>query len=282
MNLEFIKFKVLVETQQERKIKVLRTDNGLEYCGQNFTEELDKNGIKRERTTAHTPQQNGVGERMNRTLTEMARCMLIQSKLPIHFWAEAISTAAYVRNRCPTKINEEVTSFEIWFGNKTNVAHLRPFGSKAFVLDKAPGKGKFQARSTECTMIGYSSESKAYRFWNDSARKIIKSRDVKFVTSFDTNDKKESIEFLNFDSEESNESEEEKEEEGEKEKDEDKEERRAKKEEEKAQESENEDTDGIRETPKVCVKIGPGRPSILRIGKRERPKKGEKTLFHKN
>lgn len=108
----FLKYKALIENQTEYRIKVLRTDNGLEYCGTEFTQEIERSGIRRERTVAHTPQQNGTAERRNRTLVEMARCLMLQSKLPPHFWAEAIATAAYIRNRCPTRNLEDSTPFE--------------------------------------------------------------------------------------------------------------------------------------------------------------------------
>lgn len=180
----FLKYKMLVENQKERKIKILRTDNGLEYCGKDFTDELEKSGIRRERTVEYTPQQNGVAERMNRTLVEMARCVMLQADLPNGFWAEAISTAAYIRNRCPTKpLVENMTPHEVWFGKMPVVSHFRHFGSKAFALNKRPQKGKFDPRSVECTMVGYSDESKAYRLWDPSSKKIIKSRDVKFISS---------------------------------------------------------------------------------------------------
>lgn len=62
----FLKYKALIENQTECRIKALRTDNGFEYCGPEFTKE-EEAGIRRERTIAHTPQQNGTAERMNRT-----------------------------------------------------------------------------------------------------------------------------------------------------------------------------------------------------------------------
>jgi transposase InsO family protein len=72
----FKEFKALVENQTEKQIKVLRTDNGGEFCGNEFEEFCKKCGIARQKTTPYTPQQNGVAERMNRMLMEKARCML--------------------------------------------------------------------------------------------------------------------------------------------------------------------------------------------------------------
>ena len=77
----FKEFKALVENQTEKKIKVLRTDNGGEFCKKEFEEFCKKCGIARQKTTPYTPQQNGVAERMNRTLMEKARSMLSGTEL---------------------------------------------------------------------------------------------------------------------------------------------------------------------------------------------------------
>ena len=110
-----------------------------------FEEYLKSQGITRRLTTAYTPEQNGVAERKNRTLVESARCLLIQSGLPPSFWAEAVSTANYIRNRCPTKRLNGRTPYEEWHGNVPSVEHFKEFGCKAYCLDKTPTKGKFEA-----------------------------------------------------------------------------------------------------------------------------------------
>lgn len=159
----FMKYKSLVENQKDCKIKILRSDNGLEYSGKLFNQELEKAGIKREYTVSYTPQQNGIAERMNRTLVEMARCLLSQANLSNEFWAEAVSTAAYIRNRCPTKVLGNMTPFESWFGRKPNVSHFKTFGCKAYVLNKAPTRGKLEPKSKEHILLGYATDAKAYR-----------------------------------------------------------------------------------------------------------------------
>ena len=75
----------MVENQVGKKIKVLRTDNGLEFCSKEFDNFCKKEGILRHHTVPYTPQQNGVAERLNRTLLEKARCMLINANLPKSF-----------------------------------------------------------------------------------------------------------------------------------------------------------------------------------------------------
>lgn len=93
----------------------MRTDNGLEFCNDEFNKFCKAEGIVRHRTVVGTPQQNGVAERMNRTLLEKARCMLSHAGLGKEFWAEAINTACHLVNRSPNtafkcKTPEEVVS----------------------------------------------------------------------------------------------------------------------------------------------------------------------------
>ena len=114
-----------------RKLKVLRTDNGGEYTSADFKKYLKKEGVRHELTVPKTPEQNGVAERMNRTLVEAVRSMLAEAKLPHCFWAEALSTAVYLRNRSPTKAVKGMTPFEAWTGDKPIVEHLRAFGCAA-------------------------------------------------------------------------------------------------------------------------------------------------------
>ncbi len=102
-------------------IMKLRTDNGGEYLSKEFQAYLASNGIEHQLTVPHSPQQNGVAERLNRTLVESARAMLSHSNLPNRFWAEAVSTAAYLRNRTAK-----------WYGHKPDISNLKVFGCAAY------------------------------------------------------------------------------------------------------------------------------------------------------
>ncbi|XP_047256674.1 uncharacterized protein LOC107851807 isoform X1 [Capsicum annuum] len=114
--LTFKQWKVLIEKQTEKQAKRLRTDNGLEFCNDEFNEFCKNEGIARHRIMRMTPQQNGVAERMNRTLLERARCMISNAGLTNIFWAEAISTACYVINRAPSSPLNFKTPEKIWSG----------------------------------------------------------------------------------------------------------------------------------------------------------------------
>merc|ERR1719351_723589 len=85
----------LAQNQFEVKIKKVRSDNGTEFKNANVDTFLDEEGISHEFSATYTPQQNGVVERKNRTLIEMARTMLDEYKTPKHFWAEAIEAACH-------------------------------------------------------------------------------------------------------------------------------------------------------------------------------------------
>lgn len=145
----------------------------------NFNNFLDEHGIRRQLAVAYTPQQNGVAERANRTLVEMARSMLLSSCLDESLWAEAIATAAYLRNRSPTRILVDKTPHEMWTGRKPIVHHFKVSGSPAIALDKVH-YGKFRPKGKEFIMVGYSITSKAYRLFDPTTRKVIERRDVMF------------------------------------------------------------------------------------------------------
>lgn len=178
---EFKNFRALVETQHGKKIQCLQSDNGKEYENKNFNSLLEQHGILRRLTAPYNPQQNGVSERRNRTLMETARCLLIQSGLPSVFWAEAVNTANYIRNRSPsTKLNGK-TPFEAWYGKAPDVTDFKRFGCDVFVMNRKPGRSKLEPKSRKGIFVGYSQESKAYRIWIPEEKKIEVSRDVKFL-----------------------------------------------------------------------------------------------------
>ena len=121
-----------MEKATKKKVRTFRTDNGGEYTSSQFENYLKAEGIRHELTVPKTPQQNGVTERLNQTLVEMARSMLLYSKLPKKFWGQAILTAVYLKNRTPVEALNK-TPFEVWHGKKPKVNHLRVFGSDAYV-----------------------------------------------------------------------------------------------------------------------------------------------------
>lgn len=177
---KFKAWKTLVERQSELKLKVFRSDNGGEFTSKLFDEVLRRDGIERQTSAPYTPQQNGVAERANRTLMEMARAMIHAQGLGYEFWAEAVVNAAYIRNRCPTSAVQNMTPEEAWSGKKPHVSHLRVFGCIAYAKVPDEKRSKLDAKATKCLMLGYCEGTKAYRLICLDTKKIIKSPDVTF------------------------------------------------------------------------------------------------------
>ncbi|KAG8496293.1 hypothetical protein CXB51_009141 [Gossypium anomalum] len=176
----FGKFKAMVENQIGCRIKTLRTDNRAEYLSKRFKRLCEQAGIYHQLTTVYTPQQNGVCERKNRTVMNIARCLLFQSKLPNSFWAEAVNSSVYLLNRLPTHAVKDKTPFEAWYGLKPSVSHLKVFGCVCYVVVPAERGTKLEERSVPCIFVGYSSDKKGYRVYDPSTRKILVSRDIRF------------------------------------------------------------------------------------------------------
>lgn len=180
---KFQEFKVLVENQLDLTIKTLRTDNGAEYLSNEFQGFLKKSGIIHQTSTPYSPQQNGLAERMNRTLLERARCMLLNAKLQKHYWAEAVSTAAYITNRCPTRALAFLTPEEMWSGKKPDITHMKIFGCEVMVHVPKEKAKKWDSKTNKLIFIGYGEQTKGYRLLDPKTRKIIISRDVIFLES---------------------------------------------------------------------------------------------------
>ena len=125
----FRNLKNLVEREIGRKIKSLRSDGGKEYFSGQFNGYLQQMGIRREFSCRYTPEQNGIAERKNRSVVEVAREMREEKSMPKFYWAEAVRTVVYIHNW----IGEKVSAHELYFGRKPNLRHLRVFGSIVYV-----------------------------------------------------------------------------------------------------------------------------------------------------
>ena len=123
----FKRWKAMVETETGLRLKCLRSDNGGEYIDRGFKEYCAANGIRMEKTIPRTPQQNGVAERMNRTINERARSMRLHSGLLKAFWADAVNTAVYLINCGPSVPLEYRLLEEVWSGKKDKVSSFESF-----------------------------------------------------------------------------------------------------------------------------------------------------------
>nr|GEX79914.1 putative ribonuclease H-like domain-containing protein [Tanacetum cinerariifolium] len=119
-------FIACIENQMDHKVKTIRCHNRIEFKNRIMNEFCEMKGIRREFSVARTPQQNGVAERKNRTLIEIARTMLADSKLPTTFWAEAVNTACYVQNRVLVIKPHNKTPYEPFLGQDGKKIVLSP------------------------------------------------------------------------------------------------------------------------------------------------------------
>ena len=174
---------------ERTKLKTLRTDNGGEYTSNKFKKHLKDEGIRYKKTVPKIPQQNGVAKRLNRTLVELARSMFLAINLLKCYWAEAVSTAVYLKNHYPTKAVQGKTPYEAWHGEKPRVDHLRVFGCDAYAHVPKDEQGKFNTKARKCVLVGYGEETNGNRLYNVTEGKILHSQDVQFNEKSRTVDK---------------------------------------------------------------------------------------------
>ncbi|GBO41020.1 Retrovirus-related Pol polyprotein from transposon TNT 1-94 [Araneus ventricosus] len=168
-----------VQRELGRKLKSIRTDNGLEFCHKDFETFLRNLGIKIERTSFYTPELNGIAERFNRSSMEAVRTMLQDSGLQPRFWAEALHAYVHTKNRCSHKLTEGKTPMEIWSGHKPSIRHCRAFGSLAYVYVPTVNRNKLQPKAKIGILVGYAVNRRGYRVWLPKERKVVESIHVK-------------------------------------------------------------------------------------------------------
>jgi hypothetical protein len=168
------------QNEFELKRKKIRSDNGSEFKNLQVEEYLEEEGIKHEFSAPYTPQQNRIVERKNRTLIDMARTMLGEYKTPEQFWSEAVNTACHAINRLYLHRLLKKTTYELLTSNKTNVSYFRVFGRKCYILVKKGRHSKFAPKTVEGFLLGYDSNTKAYRVFNKSSGLVEVTSDVVF------------------------------------------------------------------------------------------------------
>ncbi|CAL9078937.1 unnamed protein product [Musa textilis] len=193
----FSKFCKLTQNKKGFMISSIRSDHGGEFQNHDFQNFCEINGYNHNFSTPRNPQQNGVVERKNRNLQEMARTMLNEYNLPKYFWAEAVNTACYVINRVLVRPSLSKTLYKLWNNKKPNVSYFKVFVYKCFILNEKDVLEKFDAKSDEGIFLGYSSISKAFRVFNKRTLVIEESIHVVF-NEFSESKKKEFDDDLGF------------------------------------------------------------------------------------
>ena len=135
-------------------------------------------GIKHEFSAPKTPQQNGVAERKNRVLLDMATVMMNSRNIAKNLWAEAVNTACHIIHRVYLRAGLDKTPYELWNGKVPNIKYFRVFGSKCHILRDRENLGKFDSKSDEGIFLGYASDSRAYRVYNTRTKTTQESINV--------------------------------------------------------------------------------------------------------
>jgi hypothetical protein len=176
----FKEFRSMVEKKTGKSIKILCSYKGREYKSGDFNKHYKDHGIVKQFTVPHTPQQNEIAKRKNRTPVECACGMMKGKNILNAFWVEAINNAVYLKNRRPTRYIDNVTPFEALYGSKPAVHNLKVFGCKAFAHIPKENRNISDAKAIKCIFVGYCSEFKAYKLFDPSTNKVFSSRDVIF------------------------------------------------------------------------------------------------------
>jgi hypothetical protein len=161
-------------------IRAIRSDNGSEFRNSRFEIFCHDLGLEHQFSSPYTPPQNGVVERKNRTLCEMARTMLDEHRTSRRFWVEAVNTACYVSNRIYLKVHKKKTCYELMHGRTPKVSHFHVFVRMCFILKKGKKLDTFEARSADGIFFGYASHSRAYRVLNLETNQIVETCEVTF------------------------------------------------------------------------------------------------------
>ena len=182
---KFREYKAWVENQGFR-IRRFRCDNGRgEFDNEEFRGILSESGITYEPAPPYSQHKNGVSERMIQTINTKARCMLLDAKLQVRFWAEAIRTAVYIHRRSPTSsLPDSRSPYEMLYGSRPQLHHLRRFGCTVYRhIPKEQREGKFTDRGRACMMLGYVHQTtKIWRIWDFSGKgRAVESSNVVFV-----------------------------------------------------------------------------------------------------
>lgn len=135
-----------IENEAQSCVDTLRTNDGGEYTSKAFEDYLCWNGIKHCITVLGNPQQNGVAERMNRTILNIVRAMLYFKVMKFLFWVEATFHVVDICNWSP---------YQIWYGHPPWVKHLRIFGSPFYASIPKENRNKLEHKSWKCIFLGY-------------------------------------------------------------------------------------------------------------------------------
>jgi hypothetical protein len=175
-----IAFHAFVLTQFQHPIMCLQTDNDKKFDNHTSRSFFSAQGIFLRLTCPYTSQKNGRAERTLRTLNDSMCTMLLHASTPLSFWPDALAMATYLRNHQPCRVRQHITPHELLLGHATDYSHLRVFVSLCYPNTTATTPHKLAPHNIPCVFLSYSAESKGYRCYNPSTRRVITSSHVYF------------------------------------------------------------------------------------------------------
>ncbi|XP_070053441.1 uncharacterized protein [Nicotiana tomentosiformis] len=179
----FQSFCAEIKNQFGVSFRIFRSDNALEYLSSQFQQFMTSQRIIHQTSCPYTPLQNGIAERKNRHIIE-TRTLLIESRVPLRFWGDAVLTTCYLINRMPSSpIKDQIPHSVLFPQSPLYSLSPRVFGSTCFVHNLAPRKDKLAPRALKCVFLGYSRVQKGYRCYSPDLRRYLMLADVTFFES---------------------------------------------------------------------------------------------------
>ncbi|CAN1766532.1 Retrovirus-related Pol polyprotein from transposon TNT 1-94 [Linum perenne] len=175
-----VDFCIMIETQFNASVQVVRSDNGLEFVMPDF---YASKGIIHQTTCVYTSQQNGRVERKHQHILAVARTLLFQSSIPLGFWGYAILHSVHLINRLPSPVLKGKSPFELLFQKTVDYDQLRVFGCLTYASTIAQHRSKLDHRAHPCVFLGFPSSTKGYILYDIASNQTIISRDVVFHES---------------------------------------------------------------------------------------------------
>ena len=174
-------FVVFIQTEFEIGIKVIRSDNGIEFFMTNF---FSNKGIIHQTSCVNTPQQNSIVERKHGHLLNVARTLMIQSHLLKIYLSYFVIHAAHIINMLPTRVSNDFSPHEMLYKTPQDFNQLKVFGFLCYASTLSTNRSKFDPRASKCVFIGFKKGTKGYILLNIQSREYFVSRDVVFYEHF--------------------------------------------------------------------------------------------------
>ena len=171
---------VFLENQFAHKVKIVRTDNGVEFQMSSF---YSSKGILHQTSCVETPEQNSVVERKHQHILHVARALMFQSHLPLSYWCYAVTHAVYIINRLPTPILNNQSPFFLLHNTLPDYTQFKVFGSLCFACTSSAHRTKFDSRAHKCVFLGFKNGTKGYVLLDIHTHRIFISSHVIFYES---------------------------------------------------------------------------------------------------